>query len=178
MNHPQWLLVFIICLSFVPRSCQQSISSPDEQWLTVKFQYGFGNELNTAEQTFTKDMVTGPDRTVRMWLTEAEQSALFDTLQAVGFLGLPDTLTARAPDSITVDISPNPGWQILHIHSSTFDKSIVWHLPLDATEEAQAVHRIQRTLLDIIHSKPAYQRLPEPESGYCGVYVPSSKQAA
>ena len=100
----------ILCWSLLIYSCSKTTTAPDPQLLKIHFYYGFGNELNTFEQTYTKDMVQDGYVTVDFWLTEAEQERIRNKLNAIDFFHFPDTLVCETKIMVAIT---DPGWQFL-----------------------------------------------------------------
>ncbi len=159
------LMQLSLCLIFV--GCSKTITQPDPQLLKIHFYYGFGNELNTIEQTYTKDLVMDGYITVAFWLTEAEQERISNKLDAVDFFSFPDTLIYQmGPDSIMVSIHPDPGWQFLRVADENRDKIVYWRYPLpDENEFVPRLVELKNMIIDIIETKPEYKKLPPSRGG-------------
>jgi hypothetical protein len=157
----------ILCWSLLVCSCSKTTTAPDPQFLKIHFYYGFGNELNTFEQTYTKDLVLDGYITVDFWLTEAEQETIRNKLQVVNFFSFPDTLIYQiGPDSIMVRIEPDPGWQFLRVTDENKEKIVYWRYPLpDEYEFVPLLLELKNLIVDIIESKPEYKALPPPRGG-------------
>jgi hypothetical protein len=154
----------ILCWSLLVCSCSKTTTAPDPQFLKIHFYYGFGNELNTFEQTYTKDLVLDGYITVDFWLTEAEQETIRNKLYVVDFFHFPDTLIYQiGPDSIMVRIEPDPGWQFLRVADENRDKIIYWRYPLpEGNEFMPLLIDLKNLIINIIESKPEYRALPPP----------------
>ncbi len=155
-----WLLIIII-------ACSKTITEPDPQLLKIHFYYGFGNQLNTFEQTYTKDLVLDGYITVDFWLTEAEQERISNKLDAVDFFHFPDTLTYQMDsDGIMVRMEPDPGWQFLRVADENRDKIVYWRYPLpDGNEFVPRLVELKNLIVDIIEAKPEYKALPPAKGG-------------
>ena len=152
----------ILCWSLLIYSCSKTITAPDPQFLKIHFYYGSGNELNTFEQTYTKDLVLDRYITVDFWLTEAEQETIRNKLYAADFFSFPDTLIYQIGfDSIMVRIEPDPGWQFLQVADENRDKIVYWRYPFpEGNEFVPRLVELKNLIIDIIESKPEYQALP------------------
>ncbi len=148
-------------------SCQKDITQPDEQFLKLHFRYGFGNELNTFEQTYTKDLVLDGSITVNFWLTTEEQQRIIEKMEEIDFVILPDTIsTISQEDSLGGTIEPNPGRQFILADYNNNRKEVSWFLPLPENNYAsELILELEELIINIIHSKPEYQKLPEPRGG-------------
>ena len=147
--------------------CSKTIIEPVSQFLKIHFYYGFGNELNTFEQTYTKDLVLDGYITVDFWLTEAEQESIRNKLQVVNFFSFPDTLIYPiVSDSIMVRIEPDPGWQFLRVVDENHDKIVYWRYPFpEGNEFVARMVELKNLIIDIIEAKSEYQALPPPRGG-------------
>jgi hypothetical protein len=147
--------------------CSKTITEPDPQLLKIHYYYGFGNQLNTFEQTYTKDLVLDGYITVDFWLTEAEQESIRNKLQVVNFFSFPDTLIYQiGSDSIMVSISPDPGWQFLQVADENRDKIVYWRYPFpEGNEFVARLVELKNLIIDIIEAKSEYQALPPPRGG-------------
>ncbi len=161
------LLVMVLSLSLVMIGCSKTVTKPDPQFLKILFYYGFGNELNTFEQTYTKDLVMDGYITVDFWLTEAEQESIRNKLDLVDFFSFPDTLIYQMDvESIMVRIEPDPGWQFLRVADENRDRIVYWRPPLpDKNEFVPRLRELKKLIIDIIESKPEYKELPPARGG-------------
>jgi len=163
------LLPLLVLLSFclILIGCSKTITAPDLQLLKIHFYYGFGNELNTFEQTYTKDLVLDGYITVDFWLTEAEQERIKNKFGAVDFFSFPDTLIYQmGTNSIMVSIHPDPGWQFLRVADENRDKIVYWRYPIpEGNEFVPSLAELKKLIIDIIESKPEYKALPPANGG-------------
>lgn len=158
------MLLFIACHNNIT---DQEVRIPDVQFLKLHFRYGFGNELNTYDRTFTKDLILDGYITVNFWLTTEEQESIVNRLKDNDFVNLPDTIaTYTAGDSIIIQIIPSPGRQFLKAKFENFEKEVSFYFPLPENNPASAkILDLYEFIINIIHNKPEYQRLPEPHGG-------------
>ncbi len=169
MNHKKCLfrILKIMCWILFVGNCSKTITEPDHQLLKIHLYYGFGNELNTFEQTYTKDLVQDGYITVKFWLTEAEQESIRNKLDVVDFFNFPDTLIYQiGSDSIMVRIEPDPGWQFLHVADANRDKIVNWRYPFSVENEfVPRLVEFKNLIIRIIEAKPEYLALPPPRGG-------------
>jgi hypothetical protein len=169
MHIRKYLLFLVLALSWflIIVCCSKTIIEPDPQLLKIHFYYGFGNELNTFEQTYTKDLVEDGYITVSFWLTEAEQESISNKLQVVDFFNFPDTLIYQMDsDSVMVRISPDPGWQFLRVADENRKKVVYWRYPLpEGNEFVPLLVELKNLIIKTLEAKPEYQALPPPRGG-------------
>ena len=166
------LLILTFVQVFLFMACtnnmvEEEVRTPDEQFLKIDFRYGFGNELNTYDMTFTKDLVLDGYVTVDFWLTTEEQENIVGKLEENDFANLPDTIaTYSAGDSIAIQIIPSPGRQFIKAKFDNIEKEVSFYFPLPEGNPASAkILDLYEFIINIIHNKPEYQQLPEPRGG-------------
>ena len=159
------IIPFILLLLVL---CNKNPVIPEEQFIKIHFHYGFGNELNTFEQTYQKDLVLDGSVKIPFWLTAEEQEQIISKVQTVNFFQFPDTICYNSEtDSFTVAIvEPNPGRQFLRILYQEQDKTVNWYLPLPDNEYSISLLELIEHIISIIESKPEYQSLPPVRGGY------------
>lgn len=165
-KHPL-IVMPLLCWSLIIIGCSKTVTSPDPQLIKIHFYYGFGNELNTFELTYTKDLVQDGYITVDFWLTEAEQERIKNKLDSVDFFSFPDTLIYQmGSDSIMARIEPDPGWQFLRVAAENRDKAVHWRYPLpEGNEFVPRLVELKNMIIEIIEAKPEYKKLPLTEGG-------------
>lgn len=158
------LILLILVLGM--NGCEKSLNEPATQtalqFLKIHLYYGFGNELNTFEQTYTKDLVMDGYITVSFWLNEEEQQSILNKLRAVDFFHFPDTIMYRTDSGMY----PDPGWQFLRVSYENKDKTVYWRYPLpEGNEFVPLLLDLINLIIDIIKSKPEYKALPPARGG-------------
>lgn len=168
MKYKSILFVFI-CLIFF--SCNNSVESED-QFVQIFFKYGFKNELNTFENTFQKDLVMDGVIRVNFWLTADEQNRILQKAEYLNYFSMPDTFQyiPQPDDTVSFQISPDPGEQILRIKYSTNDKTTIYEpkyrFLVNDDIQFDNLTELRQLIIDIIESKLLYKLLPEPRGAY------------
>lgn len=162
--------LLILFLSLGLWSCEEETiretGQPDVQFLKIHFRYDFGNELNTFNQTYTKDLVLDGYITIPFWLTTAEQQQIDGKLEALDFFNLPDTILSAVSGDTVSTFDPNPGRQFLRAEHANANKEVSWYYPLPENDPAaNAIIELSEFIQNLIHSKPDYQKLPAPRGG-------------
>lgn len=135
----------------------------DSQFVQIRFQYGFKNELNTFDGTYQKNLVWDGTIKVPFWLTTNEQSMIIEKAMATNFFAFPDTLHKEQG----VSIMPDPSPDFLRLKYENQERSVVWFFPLDTSNSyVQSVHELADLIRMIIEAKPEYKRLPPARGGY------------
>jgi hypothetical protein len=129
------------------------------QFVEIQLQYGFVDELNTFQGTFTKDLVMDGSVTVTFWLSKADQQAILAKAEELDFFNLPD----RMPAPSGVGIQPDPSPDRLRIRTTDEDKTVEWSYPLDPDNaSANAIRELSEFIMGIVRQSPVYKTLPDP----------------
>jgi hypothetical protein len=131
---------------------------------SVRYGYGMKDEINTYENTVTKDLVAKGAATAAITLSEEEMSAIYAKMKAIDVIHL--TRLEPEPTRSTCEQTPfnQASWTIT-IEGHT--QSLTWtseHCTI--TDDAQKLIDLQTYIRDIVKEKPAYKALPETEGGY------------
>jgi len=155
--------LFLICILFV--GCCGALSDKDyePQLVQIFLHHGQLDEVNTFEETLTKDLIPGTVKT-SFWFTKREQEIILSTAERYGFFNFPDTILAK-PD---ITIRPDHGAEILHIKEGSRDKTVVWFYPPDQEKFKyfSLLIELRNLILNIVESKPEYKVLPPRKGGY------------
>jgi hypothetical protein len=134
----------------------------DEQLVKIHLQFGFVDELNTFEGTFTKDLVEDGSITVEFWLPKEDQESIIELAQELSFNSLPDTIPALPG----VLITPNPSPDSLRIKFEDMDKTVVWSYPNDSENtDYKKVIELSEHIMSIVKESETYKLLPEARGG-------------
>lgn len=134
-----------------------------EQAVKVYCKYGFRDEVDTFNGTYTKDLVVDGTITVPFLFSAPEQDSILLALAQADFFTMPDTLHP-IPGLL---IFPDAGPQILRVEYQGAIKSVVWFYLLDQTDPRNqaAIHLFQR-IQQIVESTEVYSQLPPAVGGY------------
>lgn len=165
MKHLLSLLIIISTLLI--QGCNKNTMEPDDQFVRLYYQYG-KDEINTFNNTLTKDMVVDPNITISFKFTADEQKAIIEKAKETGFFAMPDTFKyVPEREDMGIDINPNFGPQTLRIQYGNLDKRVVLVPPIYGTSVQFKNYGILRGfILDLVFSKPEYKKLPQPRAGY------------
>ena len=155
-------LIFVVLL-FI-NNCDEINHGEDAQFIKIHFYYGFGNELNTFEKYYTKDLVLDGKIKIHFWLTSEEQEKILEKVITIGFFNFPETINN---DSTRVRIDPDPGEQFLLIQYRNHIHGTSWFLPLPSDSPYTVpLTELTNFIIELIKKKPAYQALPPARGGY------------
>lgn len=137
-----------------------------EQIIKIHYKYGVADEINTFNNTCTKDLVLDGTITIDYWFQSEEQDTIIEILEEIDFFNLPDTLSYLPGDSIAEMIEPDPGIQSLRINYNNQDKTVYWYIINSYPSEYERILRITELIEEILNADPEYLSLPEPNGGY------------
>jgi hypothetical protein len=125
------------------------------------FRYGVGakNELNTFEQTYTRDMVMDPPVTIKLKLSDSELNSIF---QRINDLKLFDE-SAEPVEGNGFGGIPCSNYY-LKVQIDSAQKELSW----DNCREkiSDKLQEFTNYIIQIIESKEEYKKLPTPKGGY------------
>ena len=163
----------IVAIAFLLLSCDEVSDNPRDRYFNILFRYGVGarNELNSFENTYTKDLILDGTVKIRLVLSTDDFYAIEGKLQSTGFFSFPDTLKAAVSDT---------PWYAIHPHSTYFFRvqtgaNIKTLYCADSVyPEFFAYYRIRyeklqeivRFIHDRLSMKPEIQRLPPARGSY------------
>lgn len=168
--------VLLICLlSFTGcrpvRMVQGDIQSGNSDFNFI-FRYGVGakNVLNTFQGTYTKDMVMDPLITTQLALTEEEMGRVRQKMTEIDFFNYPEIFAVDPRISgniVEAEVTPYSSFYF-KVQNGAQTKELQWDNKYIMTEDVQAgkLKDLIRLVIGIIQSKPEYQALPPPRSGY------------
>ncbi len=123
------------------------------------------NELNTFNDTFTKDLVNAGTVVTRLELTDTEFESIEARLTSIGVFDYPDTLLPPHLGTLVI-VTPAPTY-ILKIHLGSRQKTIFWNdAHLQSDTQARNLRDACAFIRAIIEARPEYRQLPEPSGGY------------
>jgi hypothetical protein len=123
------------------------------------FKYGVGakNELNTFDQTYTKDMVIDPSVTVKMVLSNNELNNIY---QKINDLKLFNESTEPEGNMMVTPCSS----YYLKVQINSEQKELSWD---DCRGRiSDKFQQFSSYIIQIIKSKDEYKKLPAPKGGY------------
>lgn len=153
------LLAFTSCRPYQP-------VDPDFNFI---FKYGVmaKNELNTFTGRYTKDMVLAHSITTRLTLTKDELDQIHQKMIDFDFFNYPDTFKVgpRADGMISI-VTPYDSYYF-KVQVGNETKELTWEDEIKNPDpKADKLRELIKLITSIIQSKPAYNALPQPRSGY------------
>ncbi|MBM7563876.1 hypothetical protein [Paenibacillus sacheonensis] len=135
---------------------------PSDFDFSVRYGYGMKDEINTYENTVTKDLVVKGAATADITLSEEEMGAIYAKMKAIDVIHL----TKLNPTTTNCAQTPfNQASWMITIASNT--QSLTWSSEhCTVTDDARKLLDLQTYIQGIVKGKPAYKALPEAEGGY------------
>ncbi len=137
---------------------------PDMFDFIVRFGYGDvnKNEINTYQDTVTKDLVTKGTATANITLTMEEMHSIYGKMREINIMGTKEL----APANMNCSQVPysEDSWKIT-INGET--KTFTWSDEnCETTDDAAQLLELRNFIQHIVAGKEAYKALPESEGGY------------
>jgi hypothetical protein len=170
---PKWKIIFSIVIitvlnTFLLANIQLQVSyvAPmKNNDFNIIFKYGVGevNELNTFNNSFTKDMRLDPSITIWLHLSDKEMNQIKQKMVEINFFSLPENMPPR-PDGCFV--TPQTDFYIRAQNGSTI-KEVSWCTNSEENSIEQNLMQLANLITGIVEQRPEYRELPPPNAGYC-----------
>ncbi len=130
----------------------------------VLFKYGVQarNELNTFNDSYTKDMILDPPITIKLGLTEQEFAQIQQQMANMSFFTYPESFPADSSRHISPQVD-----YFIRVQNSSQVKEISWNSnsELETTISNDLSHLVS-LIVGIVEQKPEYLALPMANGGY------------
>ena len=160
MKNKILLIIIIIALVVVGFVLFNPAGEPADFNLIFKYGVGAKNELNTFDQTYTKDMVLDPSITIEFNLTDSELAGIY---QKINDLKLLENNEEPTEGNMAVLRTPCSSYY-LKVQINSTQKELFWD-----NCQGKISDRFQQFtnyVIQIIESKEEYKKLPIPQGGY------------
>ena len=161
------LCLFLIAFSFVGcNSTNTKNQLPESKPKDFNFVFNYAvnakNQLDTAKEQFTKDMVLEPSITTNLKLTDDEMNTIYSEMKKANILYYPDNFN---PKSNTIQ-TPSSTYSIKIIVDGK-EKSIFWKDEnISQSKEATQLRNLFKKIQEIIVDKEEFKKLPDSKSHY------------
>ncbi len=170
---PKWKIIFGIVIvtvltTFLFANIQMQfryIPPRENNDFNVQFKYGVTarNELNTFNNTYTKDMILDPPITIWLYLSDEEMNQIKQKMTEIDFFNLPEALPPRSYGAF---VEPQDNFYIKAQNGST-TKEVSWNSNSEVNGIEQNLTQLANLMTRIIEQRPEYRELPPPNGGYC-----------
>ncbi|BBH22833.1 hypothetical protein Back11_41780 [Paenibacillus baekrokdamisoli] len=147
---------------------EQPNSMPEEMPAMFDFlvRFGYGevakNEVNTYQDTVTKDLVVKGTATADITLSMDEMRSIYEKMREINIMGTKELVPTNSNCAKTPYMEDS--WKI-SIDGET--KTLTWsEKSCDTTDDAKQLLELRNFIQHIVASKDAYKALPEIEGGY------------
>lgn len=132
---------------------------PDDFSFSLKYGVTAANEINTYDNTYTKDLVVDGTASTDMVLSDEEMEVIYEKFRSVDVVGLAEEKGG------SVCMEPYNRYELtMTIDGEDYD------LKWDTSCESRALNKWEDTMnyinTEIIYPKKEYLSLPEPTGGY------------
>jgi len=118
-------ILAFIAIALVALSCTDTGTGPENRRFNLLFRYGVGarNELNTFNNTYTKDLIVDGTRTIRLVLSQGDFDIIESTLLEAGIFTYPDTFNVQHGGTVAWQdpFDEILSWGAPGVYSQTFD---------------------------------------------------------
>jgi hypothetical protein len=164
ISKPLSLFIAIVLLAI--SGCGVKNTMPDEMpndfAFSVQFGVGSKNEINTFDDTVTKDLVVDGTITKKIPLKKEEIKRVYQKMKQINVLE-PKELEPKKKSCMQTPYGEDK-WEIeLNGETITFYLSEEYCKP---TRDAKQLIELRNYILDIVLNKDEYKKLPEPSGGY------------
>ncbi|WP_053070498.1 hypothetical protein [Alkalihalobacillus pseudalcaliphilus] len=161
------LLIVLFCSSCVSQDEQSEQGMPAEKPDDFDFslKYGMGlnmNELNTYENTYTKDLIEDGTATTELFLTEEEIAYIYEQFRQLGVKDLPHD---RATGKYITCMEPHSTY-VLKMTVAEEEFRLKWDTACETPAKIAWEKFVNNLESTIIFVKEEYQQLPEAKGGY------------
>jgi len=160
------VLVLVAALSGTV-GCSAPPPHPSNFNMIFKYGVGAGNELNTFEGTYTKDMIMDPPITVDISLSKEELDTIYQKMIEINFFGYPDQFSVFVPPGESVGMLTPYCSYYFKVEYDSKVKELSWEDNIiNEDKKAEKLRELIKLIRDIIESKEEYKQLPPPRGGY------------
>lgn len=151
-------------------SCSDQGLSPQDRDFNLLLRFGVGgrNELNTFQNTYTKDLVLDGSITVSLAFSQDELQAIEAKLVQADFFSYPDTFAVDTKDSLYVVIEPHSSYYF-RVEYRSMVKTLYWDdslVPIYTNARREKLYEIIAFISDILDRRPEIRNLPPARGGY------------
>ncbi|MFH0991778.1 MAG: hypothetical protein V1799_17355 [bacterium] len=163
MKHPLILIAFVL----LGLSCTDTGTEPLDRRFNIQLKFGINarNELNSFNDTFTKDLILDGTIITRCVLSQAEFDSIESWLLSIDIFSYPDTFVVQQTDTVA-SLTPYQTY-ILKFKLDSRWKNLYWEDSIVSTDARAA--KLRQTLEFIrrlVEAKPEYKKLPPARGGY------------
>ncbi len=140
---------------------------PKDFNFSLKYGVGARNEINTFENTFTKDLILDGTITTELTLTNKERKAIYHRMKEIELLATVQAASYEGEDGSSIWMEPASDYFLeiqldgkiykLHWAGHIFDKEV---------RDTLAIFVLRFLHEEIIENKPEYKNLPEANGWY------------
>ena len=160
-------LLPFICVLLVS-ACSNNTGPAEKREFDLSFRYGVlaRNELNTFNNSITKDLVLDGTVTMPLVLKPSDLARVESKMQSIDFYSYPDTFMVKIVTGGAIGFSPANTYE-LNVFSHGRRKSLYWSdCIVTADSQAVKLRELIALIREIVESTPEYKQLPPARGGY------------
>jgi hypothetical protein len=159
-------LIWLVLILF-GFGCSDYGTEPSPRHFDLQFRYGVlaRNELNTFDNTITKDLILDGQATSRLVLSAQDLDTLESQFVAIDINSYPDTFVVQTGDTVCI-ITPYATYNTKVRMGPTW-KEVYWEDSIVSSDpRATRLRQVLAFIQALIEAKPEYQQLPPARGGY------------
>jgi len=161
------IVLVLVAALFGATGCTAPPPHPSNFNMILKYGVGAGNELNTFEGTYTKDMIMDPPITVDISLSKEELDRIYQKMIEINFFGYPDQFSVFVPPGQSFGLATPHCSYYFRVEYDSKVKELSWEDNItNPDKRADKLRELITLIRDIIESKEEYKQLPPPRGGY------------
>jgi hypothetical protein len=156
------LILLFLC------ACSHNVGPGRTREFDLSFRYGVlaRNQLNTFQNTITKDLVLDGTVTVPFVIAASDLESIEARMEQIGFFGYPDAFAVKSADHIAVTVDPACIYEFSVLSHGRW-KALYWSNGIvRADSQAVKLHNLITFIQGIVESTPEYKQLPPARGAY------------
>lgn len=164
------LRVFLLLQASLLFACNSAVW-PAEPEANFGFIFEFGScsmdKLDTFKGEFTQDRVVEPSITIPLELSDEQMMMIYGKMLEINLARYPEVFEVRKPLIGEVVMLSSPYNYDLIVENGESSTSIRWtdNMVQPTTSKANRLRELFRSIIQMVHKHPGYQRLPEVKFG-------------
>lgn len=160
------ILIFLLIMTGCEKALENKMPEEMPSVFSFSVRFGYGevnkNEINTFQNTFTKDLIMNGTATTEIIFTKDEMRSIYEEMREVNIMGAKDLV----PSNNNCSRKPfsEDSWELLiNGQTKTFSWSDKYCEP---TSDAKQLLELRKYIQKIVESKEAYLLMPKAKGGY------------
>jgi len=157
------LILFTLLVGCATTQSKQKNNNSTEIYPTdFNFIFSYGvlkkNQLNTLNNSFTKDLIIDGLKTIELKMTEAEKKQIFMYMEEINLFEYSNEIEGMR-------LNPESGYEF-DITYNGIEKKVRWIGEFNNTQRDNEFKNLTKMIIEIIKAKDEYKELPETNGYY------------